>query len=177
VTTAPPPTAAKLLAELRRAGINLTAVGDRLMYDAPTGSLTPALRAAIAEHRNQIMQELLAQEVSRQLDALVPHSGDDGPPRMIHRDLLRPERASDREMVDLASWALNRTPPPPTRPPPPPYVPRVACLAAARAAGWPSIEIRPGVRVVGTADAWRRFTERSFAPDVIIALQALQKKH
>ena len=48
--------AAELLAELNRRGVALEAVGDRLRYDAPKGALTPELRAAMAEHKAELLE-------------------------------------------------------------------------------------------------------------------------
>lgn len=43
--TALVPTAAKLLTDLRLAGVILTANRDRLAFDAPAGVMTPAVQA------------------------------------------------------------------------------------------------------------------------------------
>jgi hypothetical protein len=42
-------TATDLLAELRAQGVLLSVDGDRLVYDAPTGTMTPALLAMLRE--------------------------------------------------------------------------------------------------------------------------------
>ena len=44
-------TARELLAVVRAADIRLEARGDRLVFDAPHGALTPELRAALAEQK------------------------------------------------------------------------------------------------------------------------------
>ena len=49
-------TAYNLLSELRQAGVVVKASGkDRLVVDAPKGALTPDLRAALAEHKKELL--------------------------------------------------------------------------------------------------------------------------
>jgi TubC N-terminal docking domain len=48
-------TLAELLAVVRAADIRLEARGDRLVFDAPHGALTPALRAALAEQKPALL--------------------------------------------------------------------------------------------------------------------------
>ena len=50
--------AVPLIVELRRAGIVLSAVGDRLHVEAPIGVVTPVLRQRIAENKAGLMAEL-----------------------------------------------------------------------------------------------------------------------
>ena len=56
--TASPPTAAKMLADLRRAGVVLTANGDRLAFDAPAGAMTPAVRAMLKARKPELLAVL-----------------------------------------------------------------------------------------------------------------------
>lgn len=51
-------TALALLAELRRRGVVLEASGDRLRYRAPSGALTAELRAALAAHKDALLEVL-----------------------------------------------------------------------------------------------------------------------
>jgi hypothetical protein len=48
-------TAARLLAGLRRRGVILQAVSDRVRVDAPVGVVTDADRAAVAEHKAELL--------------------------------------------------------------------------------------------------------------------------
>ena len=48
-------TVAELLPELNRRRVELTAVGDRLHYRAPKGTLTPELREAVTRFREEIL--------------------------------------------------------------------------------------------------------------------------
>jgi hypothetical protein len=57
-------TAALLLAELRRRGAILQAVSDRLRVDAPIGVVTAADRAALAEHKAELLA-MLAGSIAR----------------------------------------------------------------------------------------------------------------
>ncbi len=52
------------------AGIELTANDDKLAYHAPKGSLTPELRALLAEHKAEVL-ELLG-ELSTHRGPLAP---------------------------------------------------------------------------------------------------------
>ena len=46
-----------LLQALRAAGVTLRIVGNTLRYRAPRGALTPELRAALAEHKPDILHD------------------------------------------------------------------------------------------------------------------------
>ena len=50
--------AASLVADLRRRGVELSAAGDRIRYRAPRGTLTEADLAAIRAHRDEVLAEL-----------------------------------------------------------------------------------------------------------------------
>lgn len=52
------PTAPRLLAALRRAGITLTCNGDRLAFDAPAGAVTPQVRAMLKARKPELMAVL-----------------------------------------------------------------------------------------------------------------------
>jgi hypothetical protein len=52
--------AGDVVAACLRAGATLTAEGGRLRYRAPAGALTPALRAALAEHKGAVIRMLTA---------------------------------------------------------------------------------------------------------------------
>ncbi|QBS37116.1 hypothetical protein E1B22_03775 [Thermaerobacter sp. FW80] len=51
-------TAAALLTELRRRGVEVWADGDRLCYRAPRGALTPELREAVRAHKGELLAVL-----------------------------------------------------------------------------------------------------------------------
>lgn len=68
-------TASALLEQLRGLGVELHGVGDRLRINAPEGVLTPAVRALLAEHKDEILGLLRSQDnfhAARHADA-----GDD----------------------------------------------------------------------------------------------------
>ncbi len=48
----------KLLTELHESGVILSVDGDELQVDAPAGVLTPKMRAAISEHKAELMGAL-----------------------------------------------------------------------------------------------------------------------
>ena len=56
--TASLPTAAKLLTDLRRAGVMLAAKGDRLAFDAPAGVMTPAIQAMLKARKRELLAVL-----------------------------------------------------------------------------------------------------------------------
>ena len=69
-------TASTLLEQLRGLGVELHDVGDRLRINAPEGVLTPAVRALLAEHKDEILGLLRSQDnlhAARHADA----TGDD----------------------------------------------------------------------------------------------------
>lgn len=49
-----------LLTELTKRDVVLSVNGDRLLFDAPIGALTPELRAAITAHRAELIRQLSA---------------------------------------------------------------------------------------------------------------------
>jgi hypothetical protein len=53
-------TAATLLADLSRHGIELSVAGDRLHCEAPAGALTPDLKAALIANKNALLDLLRA---------------------------------------------------------------------------------------------------------------------
>ena len=53
--------ATSLLEDLRTRGVQLTADGPDLCFRAPKGVLTPALRAALAEHKAALLIEVKAE--------------------------------------------------------------------------------------------------------------------
>lgn len=62
-----------LLAELRRCDIRVWADGDDLRVSAPTGALTPELRARLQQHKREIVDFLAAaQTLAGQQRAIVP---------------------------------------------------------------------------------------------------------
>jgi hypothetical protein len=101
---------AALLAECRKRDINLTARDGRVLFNAPAGALTPAIRAALTEHRDDVHRDLIGQEIGQQLERLVPYLSDNGRSCLIHRGLLGPERHRDLETVELVTWVLGRAP-------------------------------------------------------------------
>ena len=66
-------TAYNLLSELRQAGVVVKASGtDRLVVDAPKGALTPDLRAALAEHKKELLAILTVTDQRSQLEMELP---------------------------------------------------------------------------------------------------------
>ena len=51
-------TARELLTQLKEKSIDVKANGDRLIIDAPKGTVTPELRAALAEHKAELLKIL-----------------------------------------------------------------------------------------------------------------------
>ncbi len=51
-------TAAEVLTTCREAGIRLEAAGDRLRYEAPSGTLTPELRDTLTRHKAELLSLL-----------------------------------------------------------------------------------------------------------------------
>jgi hypothetical protein len=73
-------TAVQLLGELRVAGVELTAEGDRLHYRAPSGALTDDLRAAMRALKVELLA-LLELEVGARRP--VPTSSEGDPFRQV----------------------------------------------------------------------------------------------
>jgi hypothetical protein len=83
-------TADELLDTCRRAGIELTTVGERLRYWAPAGTLTPELRDALVARKPELLDRLR-------------------PPRYVtfRRDVRTGQELTvPREALELA-WALE----------------------------------------------------------------------
>jgi hypothetical protein len=55
-------TLAELLTVVRAADIRLEARGDRLLFDAPHGALTPELRAALVQQKAALLMQLAPME-------------------------------------------------------------------------------------------------------------------
>ena len=51
-------TAVEVLTTCRQAGIHLEAAGDKLRYEAPPGTLTPALRDTLTQHKAELLSLL-----------------------------------------------------------------------------------------------------------------------
>ena len=62
----------EILTTTERAGIVLSAVGDRLRVKAPSGALTDDLRATLAEHKPALLDVLFRLEGMRANTGLVP---------------------------------------------------------------------------------------------------------
>ena len=56
-------TAVELLTTCRQAGIHLDAAGEKLRYEAPPGTLTPALRDTLTQHKAELLSLLTRQFV------------------------------------------------------------------------------------------------------------------
>ena len=54
-------TAGEVLTVCRQAGIRLEAIGDKIRYEAPPGTLTPTLRDTLTQHKTELLG-LLAQQ-------------------------------------------------------------------------------------------------------------------
>ena len=57
-------TAGEVLTVCREAGIRLEVAGDRLRFYAPAGALTPDLRDALAQHKQELLDALAMQFVT-----------------------------------------------------------------------------------------------------------------
>ena len=53
-------TARELITELRDKGVEVKSSGDRLLIDAPKGTITPELRVALSEHKAELLRILNA---------------------------------------------------------------------------------------------------------------------
>jgi hypothetical protein len=51
-------TAAALLADLRKRGASIAAVGDRLRIEAPAGTVTPEMREVLTRHKAALLAML-----------------------------------------------------------------------------------------------------------------------
>jgi hypothetical protein len=51
-------TAVALLAELQHRGASVAVVGERLRVEAPTGTVTPQMREALAAHKSELLRLL-----------------------------------------------------------------------------------------------------------------------
>jgi len=72
-------TALDLLAMLDRAGVVLSAKGDRLAYDAPSGVMTADLVATVKAHKAELLALLdTRRRIAEQLAQLVPYRTPDG---------------------------------------------------------------------------------------------------
>ncbi|HEX7422874.1 MAG TPA: hypothetical protein VF311_03155 [Terriglobales bacterium] len=56
-------TAVALLADLRNRGASIAAVGDRLRIEAPAGTVTPEMRAALAAHKSELLRLLIIKRI------------------------------------------------------------------------------------------------------------------
>jgi hypothetical protein len=59
----------EILQELRNLGARLEARGDRLRINAPGGTITPELKAKLAEKKAEILKRLELEESMRRLEA------------------------------------------------------------------------------------------------------------
>jgi len=91
-----------LIRQCRTAGIQLQARGDRLHVEAPTGSLTPELRQALADHK----AELLALHATRK--RLVGIAACLGIPRAVVDDLPLDELQATAEQAAIAEAHKDR---------------------------------------------------------------------
>jgi hypothetical protein len=87
--------AAVLLAGLLGLGVEFNVEGGMLVYDAPAGTMTPDLLAALVAHKAEVLG-LLADEGFRRVAARMKAAGD---------DLWRDRIASD---PDLAAYFAER---------------------------------------------------------------------
>lgn len=87
-------TAALLLAQVRRLGVQLVIEGEMLLVDAPKGVLTAVLREALAAHKHELLELLRGDdpEVAWRLEAMRKQVPPSGPiPDLIAREApIRP---------------------------------------------------------------------------------------
>ena len=62
--------ATELLTTLRARNCELRAAGERLRVEAPVGALPPELRAALAEHKAELLLELEAERARAAVEAI-----------------------------------------------------------------------------------------------------------
>jgi hypothetical protein len=94
--------------------------------------------------------------------------------------LPHPDGKEDIGTVELVSRLFDSAPSAPSSPRSDPNAQEEAnlrkrCCDLARTAGWPSIPIRQGEQIIGSAEGWELFTKRAFAPDVRAVMSALLK--
>ncbi len=66
-------TAGTLLSELREKGVEVKTSGDdRLIIDAPKGTITPELRSALAEHKAELLQILKTEQQAQPPEPIAP---------------------------------------------------------------------------------------------------------
>lgn len=94
-------TATTLIRELDAAGIRLQVRGDRLHIEAPPGSITPALRQRLAEHKAGL---LALHAIRARLLAL---AGELGIPRAVVDELPVEELEATAEQVALCDGYLD----------------------------------------------------------------------
>ena len=70
------PPAVELLAHLSRAGVKLSAKGERLIFDAPAGVVTPDVLATLQAHKGELLA-VLAGDWQGAAAALLATVGDD----------------------------------------------------------------------------------------------------
>ena len=88
-------TALGLLEDLTRRGIVLTAEADKLRYKAPKGTITPALRGLIEQHRAALLQALA--------DSSGASSGPADGPGLQQTSNKRPTAGSPSTALDQAA--------------------------------------------------------------------------
>ncbi len=94
MTTQALPDAAELLADLRRAGVNLSAKGERLAFDAPAGVVTPELRATLQARKAELLAAVRESDASfrrrlaADLAALRPYRTADGKTVWVRPDCV-----------------------------------------------------------------------------------------
>lgn len=102
-------TGIRFLNALQSLGVELSAVGDRLMYRAPQGTITPALRREMVRHKKQMLALLQQPEATRP----VPREGKRVPlsaaqDRLWFMDQLVPDSPLYNEAVAMRlSGQLN----------------------------------------------------------------------
>ena len=95
-----------LLRELQQRGITLSATGDKIKFVAPRGAMTPDLKAAVAQHKQELITILNPPPLFRVADGAMDF-GDvchGWSPTSWARELRRKAGCCDQHRPDIADY-------------------------------------------------------------------------
>lgn len=93
-------TGRKMLTDLRRAGVLLSANGDRLTFDAPAGAMTPDLRAMLKAGKAELLAVLAGDYLAAALALVLRETDAD------RREALA-DRFDEREAIAVIDGDLT----------------------------------------------------------------------